>query len=179
MARDRTARGRIRRHLAAHGPATDPAGLATKTLKEAVGYAGSQVAFIQLVAAMEREGELVRDVRGKRTYRIALAAPEMVTHREPAAPGTTPPAYAQAEGGLTVPGAGVAIDYAALARAVLHELVGLDGAALLEQVAADHRRIADERDAYAERLAAAHARLAELRAELGTTGSHTVRPPQP
>jgi hypothetical protein len=52
----------------------DPAGMASTKLAEAVGYPGSSVAFAQLLSGMERDGLLLREVRGKRTYRIALPA---------------------------------------------------------------------------------------------------------
>jgi hypothetical protein len=69
--RDRTARSRIREHLARHGPIMDPSGRATSLLKDAIGYEGSPVAFIQLVTAMDKSSEIEREIRGKRTYRIS------------------------------------------------------------------------------------------------------------
>jgi hypothetical protein len=53
----------------------DSAGMASTRLAEAVGYPGSSVAFAQLLSGMERDGLITREVRGKRTYRIALSAP--------------------------------------------------------------------------------------------------------
>lgn len=47
--------------------------MASTRLAEAVGYPGSSVAFAQLLSGMERDGLIVREVRGKRTYRITLA----------------------------------------------------------------------------------------------------------
>ena len=73
MSSDRTARARIRQYLATHGPVVDPSGYATGVLKDAIGYTGSSVAFIQLVTAMSKDQELSRSIRGKRTYRISLA----------------------------------------------------------------------------------------------------------
>ena len=49
--------------------------MASTRLAEAVGYPGSSVAFAQLLSGMERDGLISREVRGKRTYRITLAAP--------------------------------------------------------------------------------------------------------
>jgi hypothetical protein len=49
--------------------------MASTRLAEAVGYPGSSVAFAQLLSGMERDGLISREVRGKRTYRIALSAP--------------------------------------------------------------------------------------------------------
>lgn len=46
--------------------------MASTKLAEAVGYPGSSVAFAQLLSGMERDGLLMREVRGKRTYRITL-----------------------------------------------------------------------------------------------------------
>jgi hypothetical protein len=49
--------------------------MASTRLSEAVGYPGSSVAFAQLLSGMERDGLISREVRGKRTYRIALSTP--------------------------------------------------------------------------------------------------------
>ncbi|HEX6452267.1 MAG TPA: hypothetical protein VF060_22760 [Trebonia sp.] len=65
-------RDRIISHLTAAGDITDPTGMASTKLAEAVGYPGSSVAFAQLLSGMERDGLIVREVRGKRTYRITL-----------------------------------------------------------------------------------------------------------
>jgi len=65
-------RDRIITHLAAAGEIADQAGMASTRLAEAVGYPGSSVAFAQLLSGMERDGLIVREVRGKRTYRITL-----------------------------------------------------------------------------------------------------------
>ena len=46
--------------------------MASTRLAEAVGYPGSSVAFAQLLSGMERDGLIMREVRGKRTYRITL-----------------------------------------------------------------------------------------------------------
>jgi hypothetical protein len=50
----------------------DPKGQATAILRKAIKYKGSDAAFTQLVAQMEKSGELSRIIKGKRTYRIAL-----------------------------------------------------------------------------------------------------------
>lgn len=65
-------RDRIITHLMAVGDITDPTGMASTKLAEAVGYPGSSVAFAQLLSGMERDGLVAREVRGKRTYRITL-----------------------------------------------------------------------------------------------------------
>lgn len=72
MARDQTVRRRIVEHLTQHGPVRDASGRATALLKDAVGYEGSDTGFTQLVSAMAKSGALVREVRGKRTYRLSL-----------------------------------------------------------------------------------------------------------
>src|SRR5487761_623999 len=59
-------------YLAESGALQDKDGLASNRLAAAVGYPGSSVAFAQLLSGMERSGLIKRDVRGKRTYRIAL-----------------------------------------------------------------------------------------------------------
>jgi hypothetical protein len=66
-------RDRIIAHLASVAEVTDPTGMASTRLAEAVGYPGSSVAFAQLLSGMERDGLIAREVRGKRTYRITLA----------------------------------------------------------------------------------------------------------
>jgi hypothetical protein len=58
--------------LTESGELYDKDGLASTRLAEAVGYPGSSVAFAQLLSGMERSGLIVREVHGKRTYRIAL-----------------------------------------------------------------------------------------------------------
>jgi len=65
-------RERIAAHLVEVGEITDPTGMASTKLAEAVGYPGSSVAFAQLLSGMERDGLISREVRGKRTYRITL-----------------------------------------------------------------------------------------------------------
>ena len=72
MSRDQTERRRIVEHLRDNGPIKDSSGRATSLLKSAVGYEGSDTAFTQLVSAMAKSGALVREVRGKRTYRLSL-----------------------------------------------------------------------------------------------------------
>jgi len=73
VSKDLTARSRIIAHLSTNGAIVDDGGRATAVLKDAVDYDGSSLAFIQLVSAMERAGQIRREVRGKRTYRIEAA----------------------------------------------------------------------------------------------------------
>jgi hypothetical protein len=58
----------------ADGEISDPKGMASTVLADAVGYPGSSAAFAQLLSGMERSGLIEREIRGKRTYRIAAAA---------------------------------------------------------------------------------------------------------
>lgn len=91
-------RDRIIAHLALVAEVTDGAGMASTRLSEAVGYPGSSVAFAQLLSGMERDGLISREVRGKRTYRIALSSPAPAraaadagpTPGDPALPGPFP-----------------------------------------------------------------------------------------
>lgn len=144
--RDRTARFRIRRFLASHGAVEDTSGYATSILKEAVDYQGSSVAFIQLVAAMERDGEIVREIRGKRTYRIALAMADMTADRLPR--------YDVQYVANGSPDA-LALDYERLAHALVAEMTqsssGRDSQLSTEQSLA-MERLRSERDEFAARL---------------------------
>jgi hypothetical protein len=72
--KDLTARNRIAAYLSNYGPVEDREGRATAVLKDAVGYAGTSLGFVQLISSMEKAGHITREVRGKRTYRIAPAA---------------------------------------------------------------------------------------------------------
>jgi hypothetical protein len=149
-ARDRTARSRIRSYLAEHGPVVDPSGRATAVLKDAIGYEGSPVAFIQLVTAMDKSREIERNIRGKRTYQISgladggpAIAPSPV---RVAAPVTHPGTSLQIE-----------VDYDELARALLREtwrLAGKGGTEISELQAVQQERdqLIAERDEYARRL---------------------------
>ncbi|HEY2576921.1 MAG TPA: hypothetical protein VGI74_11485 [Streptosporangiaceae bacterium] len=65
-------RDRIISRLTA-GEIKNEAGMASTVLATDVGYPGSSIAFAQLLSGMERSGLIEREVRGKRTYRIAAA----------------------------------------------------------------------------------------------------------
>jgi hypothetical protein len=65
-----SARREIIEYLIRNGPLRDAAGRTTAKLRSAVSYDGTYAGFTQLIAAMERSGELKREVRGKRTYSI-------------------------------------------------------------------------------------------------------------
>lgn len=191
MARDRTARTRIRNYLVSHGPVDDPSGHATSVLKDLVAYEGSAVAFIQLIAAMDRDDEIVRDIRGKRTYRIAATrAAQRAAGMRPGPAGpralTVPLAQATAEDEDAV-----RIDYDKLARALVRQLWDFAASAAAEavppaepaaaepvpaaeteshdEIAADiealraeRDRMLEERNEYAKRLRLARVQLDEL-----------------
>jgi hypothetical protein len=100
----------------------DPTGMASTRLAEAVGYPGSSVAFAQLLSGMERDGLITREVRGKRTYRIALSTP--VPIRADSIRTGSDVAVARTEPVGSVPVAfPAAIDYDELARRVLVHVV--------------------------------------------------------
>ena len=135
-------RDRIIAHLAVTAEVADKAGMASTRLAEAVGYPGSSVAFAQLLSGMERDGLIRREVRGKRTYRIALADGTPVPRTGLAGPATGPAAAirpgaaavsgsaARAErdgGGTRLPSppatAPAGFDYDELARRLLVQVV--------------------------------------------------------
>ena len=101
-------------YLQSHGPVTDPQGHATGVLKAAVGDTSAPMAFTQLIASLARSGTITRQVRGKRTYAIAVPA-EVTGHGAaggsagPAAPGEgdgrEAPAVRVLPGGGTTDGA--------------------------------------------------------------------------
>jgi hypothetical protein len=160
VVRDRTARSRIRNYLAERGPIVDPSGRATAVLKDAIGYQGSAVAFIQLITAMDKSAEIEREIRGKRTYRISGQ-----DRRLPATP-------ANGRGGaasvapLSAPvasGPRLDLDYDELARALLRQTwrladladaqtTSMSHARELAAVRAERDRLIAERDEYARRL---------------------------
>lgn len=127
-------RDRIIAHLAAVAEIADPAGMASTRLAEAVGYPGSSVAFAQLLSGMERDGLIAREVRGKRTYRITLAAAQAAGAARPAmavrpaaVPGSGMRAEMAGEGpwpAATAPAAAPAgFDYDELARRLLIQVI--------------------------------------------------------
>jgi hypothetical protein len=76
MASHRDSRQKISQYLAEHGPLDDASGKATSRLRDSVNYEGTATGFTQLLAAMERSGEIKRSTRGKRTYRIEAGSGE-------------------------------------------------------------------------------------------------------
>jgi hypothetical protein len=59
-------------YLSTNGPIQDSEGRATSALKQALAFEGTDSAFVQLVSAMARAGQIERTVRGKRTYELRL-----------------------------------------------------------------------------------------------------------
>lgn len=126
-------RDRVMARLAA-GEITDETGMASTVLAAEVGYPGSSIAFAQLLSGMERSGLIERAVRGKRTYRIAIAAGALGV-RPAAGPGGAPAtlgrarpsaaALAGTEAGrhLTAAADGGGFDYDELARRLLLQVV--------------------------------------------------------
>jgi hypothetical protein len=57
-------RDRIISYLGSITDISDPGGMASTKLAEAVGYPGSSVAFAQLLSGMVRDGLISREVRG-------------------------------------------------------------------------------------------------------------------
>lgn len=115
-------RDRIMTHLLAIGEVSDTGGKASTELAAAIGYPGSSVAFAQLLTGMERSGLIEREIRGKRTYRIAptgaagqggAAASGRATRTGPSRPGQ---ASAVAAGSARVGSAGAGPGAAIAAR---------------------------------------------------------------
>lgn len=129
MPKDLTARNRISNHLSAYGPVEDRDGRATAVLKDAVGYSGTSLGFVQLISSMEKAGLIIREVRGKRTYRIAAAVDGQATvvpavHAQPAAVDGGPGEIdlrAESDGDASAV-LGADIDYDQLAAALLAQV---------------------------------------------------------
>ena len=119
MPRRSGARQDIVDFLSANGSISDPHGRATAALKRAVGYGGNDSAFIQLVSAMARDGEIERVVRGRRTYELRLpsAVPGSVSPSASAVPVPASPAAVAAPAEQS--DASEDIDYDELAAALL------------------------------------------------------------
>lgn len=143
-------------YLAEAGELYDKGGLASTRLAAAVGYPGSSVAFAQLLSGMERSGLIVREVHGKRTYRITLGD---VDGFGPVsrAPGRPDPALAPGQ-------RGDGFDYDELARRLLVRVVRLAAGADRQPRPPDR----PGNDAAAGNNAAAGDAVAGLEQELAT-----------
>ena len=113
-------RDRVMKHLLMAGEVSDASGMASTVLAEAIAYPGSSIAFAQLLSGMQRSGLIEREVRGKRTYRIA---PVQATPARPAAAGRG--RKDGQPGGQEAAAADAAedFDYDELARRLLQQLV--------------------------------------------------------
>lgn len=69
---DSNARRRALERLLAQGEIFDASGRAASILRNEIGYLATSAGFAQLLASMERAGEIRREIRGKRTYRITV-----------------------------------------------------------------------------------------------------------
>ena len=102
-------RQQVVQYFAQYGPLEDPSGKATAKLREALGYEGSEASFTQLISNMDRAGQLTREVKGKRTYRIVgVEQTSQVDHDSEADSGDPEDA---------------AMDYDAVAAALLVQVV--------------------------------------------------------
>jgi hypothetical protein len=123
-------------HLALTGEVRDNSGMASTVLASEVGYPGSSIAFAQLLSGMERSGLIEREVRGKRTYRIAAvpgaSAQIAATDRRPARPvsgsgraarGTTATPAGEPGSSYLAPAGRGDFDYDELARRLLVQVV--------------------------------------------------------
>lgn len=133
-------RARILTYLASVGSVTDPSGHANKVLREALGFTGSTGAFTQMLASMDQAGLLAREVKGRRTYRIALGAAagvpinaaDRAMGRAPAGDGGTRmdpsltklPSQSPARSDASAAG-GDSLDYDELAFALLRSVASL------------------------------------------------------
>jgi chromosome segregation ATPase len=107
-------------YLTDHGALDDPQGRATAKLRQALGYQGSEAGFTQLIATMDRAGEIKRQIKGKRTYQIAAVAQSSDvrggTKKEDAGRTAT-------TGGSQQPADLAEIDYEQLAASLLLQVV--------------------------------------------------------
>jgi hypothetical protein len=115
---------------------SDPKGMASTVLAAAIGYPGSSAAFAQLLSGMERAGLIEREIRGKRTYRIAATGvargPAGEVAQGPAGAARGPGAAGLGDRGVSAgrsgrgemvePGA-AGFDYDELARRLLVQVV--------------------------------------------------------
>ena len=195
MPRDTTVRQRVIEYLANEGPIEDKGGRATSRLKDAVGYAGGDAGFIRIVSLMAESGEVVREVRGKRTYRISASEEAAASApRRSAVPVSVVPG--EGDRGQSAGGGDGEVDYDELARVLLVRVTralanegddrGTDQAAWarrrmdqleakvvtlqrdLARAKAEVQAVSDERDALRGQLEAASHNIDVLTERLGT-----------
>lgn len=111
--------------LSTSGPIRDSEGRATSALRRALGFEGKDGAFIQVVSAMARAGEIERIVTGKRTFEIRL--PSATAH--PASPSLASSPLPASPAPVTAPSEGESstheIDYDELAAVLLARMTRL------------------------------------------------------
>jgi hypothetical protein len=92
-------RQQILNYLKVHGAIVDPKGLAARQLGQAIQSNSTSSGLAQLLAAMERAGQIHREIRGKRTYLIALGrAPSRSSEAMSGPAGASPTARPEAGG---------------------------------------------------------------------------------
>jgi septal ring factor EnvC (AmiA/AmiB activator) len=171
LPRRSSARQDIVDFLSANGPVSDPNGRATAALKRAVGYEGNDSAFIQLISAMARDGQIQRVVRGRRTYELRLPSPASDRTNASAAPAPAPaPPAAPEQTQRETDALSETIDYDELAAALLARVTQLisDSEQGPTSIGWTKRRMErlETRNAIAEReLARAKAELRAVEAE--------------
>lgn len=163
MLRDLTVRTRVNEYLASNGPIEDDGGRATNILKEAIDYQGTTLGFSQLLMAMTKAGEIEREVRGKRTYRVAatsgrrasgaaakparkgqavaIPAVEAESAPAPSIPKTAP--VSKGASSLTQPAVSFDSDYEELAAALLARVTRIIAGAPAESPPPSSRRRLD------------------------------------
>jgi phage shock protein A len=169
--RDTTVRQRVIEYLVDHGAVVDHSGRATGRLKEAVGYQGGDAGFIRIVGLMADAGEIEREVRGKRTYRISVServrvaaatkprpAPSAASPLAPSPPLEPSPAESEVDG---------EIDYEELAAALLARVARVLSAAESDTASGDQAAWARRRlDQLEAKVASLQRDLARARAEV-------------
>lgn len=130
---DRNTRRRVLDRLLAQGGIVDASGRTASILRSDIGYLAASTRFAQLLASMERAGEIRREIRGKRTYRITVGPNadledlSIAERSETSAEGDgASPSAEEADGPVS---RSDDIDYDELASAVLRSTAG----ALLDQ----------------------------------------------
>jgi len=181
--RDQGVRTRIIEYLTEHGAVDDPSGKATSTLKQAIGYEGTDAGFTQVVAAMSKAGLLDRSIKGKRTYRIAHRANGAAGTRGESSGSTEAMDYDELAAALlarvtrAAAAPGATADSTAWARRRLEQLEARN-TALQRDVAranAETEAVVVERDTLKAQLEAAQHNLELLTDRLKEPARHQVR----
>jgi hypothetical protein len=156
-------RQQILNYLRVHGSIVDSSGLAARQLGEAIESNSTSSGLAQLLAAMERSGQIHREVRGKRTYLIALGPAPGRTGEPTAGAGAVSPSSPAAASNLaasSLPGGRTRLGMSRAEAIVPVDLVGADvdydelALALLRRVA---RSLTETSEAGASNLGTARA----------------------